>query len=129
MVSFPEGLIENALDAKVEHLAKADIERVAANRDAVMKMIDEFPDDWAKARRQAKLLFELVANQAAPEDALKQAAGALIYLGAPVDLVPDDEADGYADDAAVVGLAVQRISDHVEKYCAAKGLNASDYLD
>lgn len=129
MVSFPEGLIENALDAKVQHLSAADVERVAQNPEAVNKMIADFPDSWEKARRQAKLLYDLIAEDAAPQDALKQAAGALIYLGAPVDLVPDDEQDGFADDAAVVGLAVQRVADHVRSYCATKGLNASDYLD
>ena len=45
----------------------------------------------------------------------------MIYLGAPLDIVPDDEEDGYSDDAAIVGLAVAKLETHVRAYCEKHG--------
>lgn len=134
MASFTQKQIEQALDAKSARLGPQDIRRIAQAKDAVMKMIDDFPPSWAKAQRQAKLLFQLIDASATgklnihPED-LKYAAGALIYLGEPLDIVPDDEEDGYADDAAIVGLGIARSEIQVRAYCQANGLNAAEYID
>lgn len=134
MASFTKEQIESALKTKSEHLSPDDVRRIADNKDAVMKMIEEFPENWAKAQRQATVLFELIEACAHgklnihPDD-LREAAGALIYLGAPMDIVPDDEEDGYADDAAVVGLAIQKSAKQVRALCKLKGLNAAEYVD
>jgi len=134
MASFTLAQIEKALSAKAHNLGPDDIRRVANNGAAVMKMIDEFPGEYDKAKRQARLLFEIIRETSTGQlsihpDELKEAAGALIYLGAPMDIVPDDEADGYADDAAVIDLACKQMARHVQNYCAKTGLDPSDYLD
>lgn len=134
MPSFTSEQIETALTTKSKNLGPHDVRRVAGNRDAVMKMIAAFPESYDKARRQANLLFEIISAAATGKmdihpDELREAAGALIYLGASVDIIPDDETDGYADDAAVIALAIDRTERHVRDYCAQSGLNADDYFD
>jgi len=134
MVSFTHAQIEKALSAKSHNLSPEDIRRVANNKAAVIKIIEEFPAEYDKAKRQAHLLFEIIRETSIGKlsihtDELKAAAGALIYLSAPMDIIPDDEKDGYADDAAVIGLAVQRMAKHVENYCTTMGLNPADYLE
>lgn len=134
MASFTPDQIDKALSAKSQNLSPEDIRRVANNKTAVIKMIEDFPAEYDKAKRQALLLFDIIRETSTGKlsihtDDLKAAAGALIYLGAPMDIIPDDEADGYADDAAVIGLAIQRMAKHVENYCATMGLNPADYLD
>lgn len=134
MASFTNEQIESALEAKSKHLNQYDLRQISGAKDAVMKMIGEFPDNWAKARRQATLLFEMIEAAANgkldvhPDD-LRFAGGALVYLGDPLDIVPDDEDDGYADDAAIVGLAVAKSDAQVRKYCESKGLNVAEYVD
>lgn len=134
MASFTEQQIEQALEAKARRLDQYDIRRISEAKDAVMKMIGEFPDSWAKAQRQATLLFEMIEAAAtgklqAHPDQLKYAAGALIYLGDPLDIVPDEDEDGYADDAAIVGLAIKKSESQVRDFCKARGLDAAEYVD
>jgi hypothetical protein len=110
MASFTNEQIESALVSKSQRLDQYDIRRIAEAKDAVLKMIQEFPDNWAKAQRQATLLFNMIEDAAngkfaAQPDELKFAAGALIYLGDPLDLVPDEDEDGYSAAAAMVALA------------------------
>lgn len=134
MPAFTMQQITSALDAKSAHLGPEDLARIAERREQVLAIIDEFPDSWAKAKRQATLLFELVSAGEEPAskiplDARKTAAGALIYLSAPLDLVPDDEKDGYADDAAIVSLALSRVESVARELCAKSGKNAAEYFD
>jgi len=134
MPSFTHEQIEKALSFKSLHLTPHDVRRVADNKEAVLKMISKFPESPAKPRQQATVLFEIIRAAATgklnvPPEELRWAAGALIYLGAPVDIIPDDEADGYADDAAVIQLAIQKSERHVRAYCQLAGLNVADYLD
>lgn len=128
MAAFTKEQVAAALDAKAAHLTKKDVERIAQNKQAVASMIAEFPGEHARARKQATLLVELIEAGQAPLEALVQAAAALIYLGAPIDLVPDDEPDGYSDDAAIVALAVERIEESVRVHCAERNLDAAEYL-
>ena len=134
MASFTKEQIEQALGAKSKHLNQYDIRQIADAKDAVSKMIKEFPDSWAKAQRQATLLFDMIQDAANGKfdvhpDELRFAGGALIYLGEALDIVPDDEDDGYADDAAVVGLAIAKSEKHVRAYCQLKGISVVEYLD
>jgi uncharacterized membrane protein YkvA (DUF1232 family) len=134
MKGFTQEQVALALDAKAKHLGVEDIERIVANREAVLVMANDFPENWAKAKRQATILFEVLALSAAKKisaslEEKKQAAGALIYLGAPLDLVPDDAEDGYADDAAIVSLAVARAEAAVRAACQVLGLNPAEHLD
>ena len=134
MAAFTKEQIEKALDAKSSLLTLADVERIAKAKETVVRVIDDFPDNWSKARRQATALFELIewhfqGKRELPLEALQLAAGALIYLSAPLDLVPDDQEDGYADDAAIVSLAAERNREHIREFCEATGRNAAEYLD
>jgi uncharacterized membrane protein YkvA (DUF1232 family) len=134
MASFTEQQIEQALEAKAQRLDQYDIRRISEAKQAVMKMIEEFPESWSKAQRQATLLFDMIEAAATGKlnvhpDELKYAAGALIYLGDPLDIVPDEDEDGYADDAAVVGLAVAKSEAQVRSFCTSRGLNAAEYVD
>jgi uncharacterized membrane protein YkvA (DUF1232 family) len=133
MPSFTPAQIQKALDAKSEHLTEADLRRIAESSATVLKMIDDFPESWAKARRQANVLLELLeANLKNPKLAwsvLRPAGGALIYLGSPLDLVPDDEEDGFADDAAIISLAIEQLRAQVKAHCEALGRNSAEYLD
>jgi uncharacterized membrane protein YkvA (DUF1232 family) len=134
MANYTEAQIEAALRAKSERLSTADILRIVGAKAAVMKMVDEFPDNRARARRQATLLFDLIESCAngklsVRSDDLKYAAGALIYLGEPLDLVPDDEEDGYADDEAVVSLAIQKSAAQVRLFCETNAVDVSEYLE
>lgn len=134
MASFTKQQIEAALEAKSKHLSDYDLRQISSARDAVMKMIAEFPDSWAKTKRQATLLFEMIeaaanGKLAVHPDELRYAGGALVYLGDSLDIVPDEEEDGYADDAAIVSLAVTKSEGQVKKYCAGKGLSPAEYLD
>ena len=54
--------------------------------------------------------------------------GALLYLSAPIDLVPDTEDGGFLDDAAILELAVQNIVEELRAFCERRGLDASDAL-
>lgn len=134
MASFTKEQIDSALEAKSKHLNQHDLRQISGAKEAVMKMVAEFPEDWAKARRQTTLLFEMIEAAANgkldvhPDD-LRYAGGALVYLGDSLDIVPDDEKDGYADDAAIVSLAIEKSEEQVKKYCAQKGLNAAEYFD
>lgn len=99
-----------------------------------MKLIGEFPTKYERARLQATLLFDLIESGTAgntnpPTDDLKFAAGALIYLGEALDIVPDDQEDGHADDAAVIALAMEKSAPQVRDFCAKTGLNSADFLD
>lgn len=134
MAAFTMDQIATALDAKSAPLGLEDLARIAERREHVVAVIDEFPENWAKAKRQAALLLEVVLtgedrNAKIPLDARKIAAGALIYLSAPLDLVPDDEADGYADDAAIVSLALSRVESVARELCEKSGRNAAEYFD
>lgn len=134
MASFTKEQIEAALEAKSRHLNEYDLRQISGAKAAVMKMVAEFPESWAKAKRQATLLFEMIeaaanGKLAVHPDDLRFAGGALVYLGDSLDIVPDEETDGYADDAAIVGLAIKKSEEQVKKYCASKGLSAAEYLD
>jgi uncharacterized membrane protein YkvA (DUF1232 family) len=134
MASFTQEQIESALEAKSKHLNQFDLRQISSAKDVVLKMVADFPQNWAKAERQATLLFQMIEAAANgkfdvhPDD-LRYAGGALVYLGEPLDIVPDDEEDGYADDAAIVGLAIAKSESFVRKFCEAKGLNVAEYLD
>lgn len=125
---------QRALDAKAAHLTQADIERIGANEAYVRQAIDKFPDSWAKARRQADALFLLIQSSLSGEqnvslEILRYAAGSLLYLSSPLDLVPDDEEGGFADDAAVLGFAIEKARADITKLCQRTGKNAAKYLD
>lgn len=132
MAPFTKQQIETALKSKSGPLTPEDVRRVAKNRDAVLKMIAEFPPEHERARRQAQLLFEILEESATGKlnihpDELRWAAGALIYLAAPIDIVPDQEKGGYADDAAVVALAFTRSEGPVRTFCQLRGLDLAEY--
>jgi len=129
MSGFTEQEVADALEAKSARLTERDVTHVAKSRAAVEKLIADFPEQWAKARRQAGLLLELVSDATVALESRRYAAGALIYLGAPLDLVPDEDEDGFADDAAVVALAVRRCEPAVRTYCVQRSLNAAEFLD
>lgn len=128
MAAFTKEQVAAALDAKAAHLTKKDVERIAKNKDTVLRMVQEFPESHAQAQRQAVLLLDIIVASTAPAEALIQAAAALIYLGAPIDLVPDHEEHGYSDDAAIVALAITRIEETVRVHCAERGLELKNYL-
>lgn len=132
MPSFTDEDVERALDLKAQHVRPDDVERVAQNQAAVQALIDEIPESLGSARAQAKLLFDFVSREAeerhAPFPAVAQAVGALLYLSSPLDLVPDSEAEGYQDDAAILGLAVRRIEAELREHCERKGIDPSQAL-
>lgn len=128
MARFDSQQVAAALDAKALHLTEKDLARIAESPDTVTKLIDEFPTAAHKTRRQAKLLLDLLTAERGSIEVRKQAAGALIYLAAPVDLVPDDEEGGYDDDAAVIDLAVQRCQETVRVFCTERQLDPNDYF-
>jgi len=128
MAAFTKEQVAAALDAKAAHLTKKDVERIAKNKDTDLRMVQEFPESHGQAQKQAVLLLDVIVAGTAPAEALIQAAAALIYLGAPIDLVPDHEEHGYSDDAAIVALAIARIEESVRVHCAERSLDASSYL-
>jgi len=128
MAAFTKEQVAAALDAKAAHLTKKDVERIAKNKDTVLRMVQEFPEAHGQAQRQAVLLLDIIVAGTAPAESLTQAAAALIYLGAPIDLVPDHEEHGYSDDAAIVALAVARIEESVRVHCAERHLDLKNYL-
>jgi len=128
MAGFTKEQVAAALDAKAAHLTKKDVERISKSRETVLRMVQEFPDSHGQAKRQAVLLLDIIAAGTAPTEALIQASAALIYLGAPIDLVPDHEEHGYADDAAIVALAIARIEESVRVHCAERSLDPASYL-
>lgn len=134
MAKFTQEQIDQALSTKAAHLGPDDVRRIAKNKQAVLTMIGEFPESWDKAKRQARLLFDIIEASAAGRfhahpDQLKDATAALIYLGELLDIVPDDQEGGYADDAAVVGTAISRSAELVRKFCEKQGLNVGEYID
>src|SRR5690606_9895701 len=142
MVKFADGQVRKALELKAWAVERDDGERVAGSRAAVQALIDELPQDLGRARKQATLLFEFVEFAAAemrasdagegghvpPFEAVREAVGALLYLSAPIDLVPDTEDGGFLDDAAILELAVQNIVEELRAFCERRGLDASDAL-
>jgi uncharacterized membrane protein YkvA (DUF1232 family) len=133
MSKFDADAVARALDLKVERLRPEDVQRVAANGAAVQALIDELPRELERSRQQARLLFGFLSANAdavsGPRfSAVAQAAGALLYLSSPLDLVPDTEDDGYADDVAILELAVERIRPALEKFCREHGWEAGAAL-
>lgn len=133
MSEFDAEAVRRALDLKVERLRAEDVKRVALNKAAVEALIEELPGELERSRQQARLLYDFLATHADAQAgpmfrAVAQAAGALLYLSSPLDLVPDSEDDGYADDVAILELAVERIRPALEAYCSARGIETSAVL-
>jgi uncharacterized membrane protein YkvA (DUF1232 family) len=133
MPKFTKEQIATALSTKSEPLSPDDVRRVAKSKEAVLKMISEFPEEEELAKRRAHLLFEMIEACSTGKlhlhpDELKWAAGALIYLGAPFDIVPDHEEGGYADDAEVIALAIEKSEEQVRAYCKLKEVDPSTFL-
>lgn len=129
-MSFSGEQVKRALDSKAERVSSGDVARIVQMRSAVEEKLAEFPPELLEARTQGALLFAYLESMAqAPLTAeTKQAAGALLYLSAPVDLVPDHEPGGYADDAAVVALAVERSRAALRAFCEKSGRIVPSWL-
>ena len=132
MSKFNSQQIEDALLLKAKELGSADFQRIASAGQAVKQLIREFPKELSKTKDQAWLLFEIVKSHADKKNLTDQgaqlAASALIYIGSPMDLVPDDESDGFHDDAAVVALAIARAEADVRKFCELDRRDPAKYL-
>lgn len=120
-MSFTPEQIQKALDGKVSRLTAEDIARVAAAAPLVRQKIAEFPESLSASRARAELLLAFAVEGQDELAALKLAAGALLYLTSPLDLVPDHEPGGFADDAAVVDLAASRLHSDLLAFCARTG--------
>lgn len=132
MAKYNEAQVAAALDLKSANLTSDDIARIASSWHAVKKIIGEFPDQYAKTRKQAKALFNLLESKSkggpVSDASAATAAGALIYLASPMDIVPDDESEGFEDDAAVITLAIARAKDDLKIWCEKNEKNLEDYL-
>lgn len=129
-MSFNAEQVKKALDSKASRVSQADLARIVELRAAVEEKLRAFPAEHQEAREQGELLFaflESTVNAPLVAEA-KETAGALLYLSAPVDLVPDHEPGGYADDAAVLDLAVGRIRDALRAFCDKSGRAAPAWL-
>ncbi len=131
-MSFTSQQIEDALVLKANELGPEDFQRIASAGQAVKQLLREFPRELSKTRDQAWLLFEMLKSytdrKAISLQSAQLAASALLYIGSPMDLIPDEEEDGFADDAAVVDLAIQRSADDVRKFCELDQRDPSHYL-
>lgn len=129
-MTFHADQIQKALDSKAERVSDADVARIIELRSAVEEKIAAFPDAQRDAREQANLLLDFLAARASTPvtSETKQAAAALLYLSAPVDLVPDHEPGGFDDDAAVLALATGRIRGALRAFCASSGRAAPSWL-
>ncbi len=129
-MTFHADQVQKALDSKAERVSDTDVARIIELRSVVDEKIASFPDDQREARQQATLLLDFLAERAsAPiSSETKQAAAALLYLSAPVDLVPDHEPGGFDDDAAVLALATGRIRSALRAFCASSGRAAPSWL-
>lgn len=134
MSKFELEAVEKALDVKIERLRPEDVARIAQNAPAVEALLAELPDELERAKRQGRLLFDfLCAHVDAPPTsptfaAVRQAAGALLYLSSPLDLVPDEEEEGYEDDVAILDLAVRRIAPELERFGRERGVDLEGVL-
>ena len=132
MTTFTSQQIEAALVLKAKELGPEDFKRIAAAGQAVQGLLKEFPEELSKSRDQAWLLFEIVKSQAEKEnlslEGTQLAASALIYIGSPMDLIPNEEIDGFADDAAVIALAIERAEADVRNLCKLAQLDPAKYL-
>lgn len=52
----------------------------------------------------------------------------LLYLLAPIDLIPDFLFGGYIDDIAVIGYVFKKLSEEINKYKEWKALNSDETL-
>lgn len=122
-MAFSAEQVKKALDSKANRASIADVRRIAELREAVTQKLVEFPPELGVAREQGALLFAFLeaSTSAALTPETQQAAGALLYLSAPVDLVPDHEPGGYEDDAAVLALAIERIGEALRLFCEQSG--------
>jgi len=90
--------------------------------DVDTRCLDAFPSWLRSLAEDALVLSVVVADEAAPEAARRQAAGALSYLFKSLDLVPDGIEDlGLLDDAFVLRVAA-RLATHVEPVPALQNL-------
>lgn len=130
-MTFQADQVQKALDSKAERVSGADVARISELRSVVEEKIATFPDAQREAREQAALLLDFLGPRvSAPLSAeTRQAAGALLYLSAPVDLVPDHEPGGFDDDAAVLALATGRIRAALRTFCASSGRVTPSWLD
>jgi len=124
---FTSEQIARALDAKAKGLTLDDLARVGASIASVQQKLAEFPPSLKASQARAELLLILVTDPNATFEARKLAAGALLYLSSPLDLVPDHEPGGYSDDAAVVDLAAQRVAQELRASCERAGLSTAPF--
>jgi uncharacterized membrane protein YkvA (DUF1232 family) len=122
---FTSDQIARALEAKAKRLTLEDLDRVRASVSSVQEKLAEFPPSLNDSKVRAELLLEFCGDESGSFEARKLAAGALLYLSSPLDLIPDHEPDGYADDAAVVDLATKRITNDLRAFCTRTGRQAT----
>lgn len=71
---------------------------------------------FSKAWRNIRALWNLACDPEVPAGVRLLAAGSLLYAASPIDFISDFPVIGWADDAAVLGLAITLLSRRMEKY-------------
>jgi uncharacterized membrane protein YkvA (DUF1232 family) len=109
-----------------EQVSEDDVGRVVANAEVIGKKLSA-GSAFARLLDDAKLMLSLVRDywnreyRAVPYWVIGAAAFALLYVLAPVDLIPDAiPVIGLVDDAAVVSACLALVRQELAKYSAWK---------
>lgn len=111
------------------------IPKLLSQRERVRRELRGIPDRMQKITNQASLVLEMVDDyragsfRAVSWTSLVVAAGALLYLVSPSDVIPDMlPVLGQLDDAFVVGLAMRLVRRDLQRYVAHKGYAPEKYF-
>jgi uncharacterized membrane protein YkvA (DUF1232 family) len=133
-------LDENALKERVKREAAAvterDARRLVEREQELQRKYKSIPGKFNKLVNQVKLLFELVrayvdgSYRRVPWATIATAVAAVVYVLAPIDLIPDVIPGlGYIDDALVVRFALSMLQSDLAEFCEFKGYDLSKYFE
>jgi uncharacterized membrane protein YkvA (DUF1232 family) len=128
---MPKGIDENFVAKGAAKVTDDDVERVVLNADAIGEKLSA-AGAFGRLLEDAKLLLSLVRDywnkeyRAVPYWVIGAAVFALLYVLAPIDLIPDPiPVLGYLDDAAVVSACLAMVRQELAKYAAWKRSRAA----
>lgn len=105
-----------------------------ARRGAIERTVRELPHRLRRMANQISLSLELVDDYRAGTyrdvrwTSIAVAIAGVIYVVSPVDLIPALPVLGSLDDVLVMNFVMRFLREDLERYCAFKGYDPSEYF-
>jgi len=120
---------------EAENVNEGDVKQVSDRAEEIHGKLDDLPGRFAKVRKQAGLLVEMIRDYAkgdyrdVPWTTVSAGTVAALYVLTPFDIIPDwIPGIGYLDDAMVLGLVLLAIREDMKAYCTFKGYDPGEYF-